>query len=93
MIVTWPATSNTREWYNRFSTKGDIPGQNPVWQPVTIIDGDDWNQNVIHDASARGESKRSYVVTYNGQRWINQWYSQGDQPGVSSVWQLLDKKP
>lgn len=93
MIVTWPATGSTREWYNRFSTKGDTPGQNPVWQPVTILDGEAWNTNVIYDASARGESKRNYVVTYNGQRWTNQWYSQGDQPGVSSVWQSLDKKP
>jgi hypothetical protein len=83
-IVEYP--SGGAQWYNTGYTLGDIPDQTVEWQPVTITDGDPWDPLVIYDASARNEGTRKYIVTYNGKRWVNQYYSLGDVPGQSSVW-------
>jgi hypothetical protein len=83
-IVVYPSGGSS--WYNSGYSLGDQPDQTVVWQPVTITDGDPWDPLVIYDASTRNEGNRQYVVTHSGERWVNQYYSLGDQPGTSTAW-------
>jgi len=73
--------------YNITPNQGVTPGTTTDWQPITITDGDPWDTLVIYDGPSRGEGTRKYVVTHNGDRWINQYYTQGIAPGSAPDWQ------
>ena len=54
------------------------PYESALWQPNTIVNGEDWNQYFLYASET--------IVFYDGGYWQSNGASQGDVPGTSSVW-------
>ncbi len=86
--VTYNGKTYRAQWW----TQGDVPGESSVWLLVNGEDngGDDgngenpkapeWNANTVY---LNGD-----VVSYGGKVYKALWWTQGETPGESSVWQL-----
>ncbi len=63
------------------TTTGLAPGATADWQPLSIGEGDPWNQHFIY-------SEPGTVVSHNGRTWTNSAYlNPGVEPGQSEDWQ------
>ena len=82
-IVRYPA--NGALWYNLYYSANEQPGTTQTWQPVSIVDEDPWQANVIYDATTQGEGSRFYIVSHNGSLWQNTTYSVGETPSATAV--------
>lgn len=85
---------NGQEWKNKWWTQGDQPGASAVWVSATAdsepsADAESgepqvraWNALTIY-------SEAGNVVLHDGQEWKNKWWTQGDKPGASDVWERI----
>lgn len=93
---------NNGVWRNKWWTQGDVPGASDVWEFVRGEnnggdgnggDGNGGNTDVQTWSAATTYDKAGTLVEYNGMIWRNKWWTQGDQPGSSDVWEYVSGDP
>ncbi|WP_425501859.1 lytic polysaccharide monooxygenase [Paraliobacillus salinarum] len=80
--VTYNGNTYRAKWW----TQGEVPGESNVWALVSS-GGDVTNPEVL-EWSADSTYTNGDLVLYDGQTYRAQWWTQGETPGVSNVWQL-----
>lgn len=74
---------------NQWYSQGEIPGTGQVWVILDFCDAapldcstiPDWNASQVY-------SSPGSLVKYNGFQYSNQWWTSGDVPDNSQVWEL-----
>ncbi|WP_188006740.1 Chitin-binding protein [Sporosarcina sp. ANT_H38] len=82
--VTYNGSVYKAKWW----TQGEKPGDSAVWELVTD------NGNVTPEPSANEwNTSKVYLgghkVEYNGNHYQAKWWTQGEKPGSSAVWELV----
>ncbi|MDM5206093.1 lytic polysaccharide monooxygenase [Cytobacillus kochii] len=100
ILAVWDVANTSNAFYHvidaEFSGENNIPTPEPDPEPTpepeepstdpepeTPIEGDTWQTDTIYVEGDR--------VIYNGLTYEAQWWTKGDQPGISSVWQLISE--
>ncbi len=87
-IVSYNGNDYKAKWW----TQGDTPGSSDVWQLMGSDTTTPTNPTnpITYPA---WDSSKAYVggdvVSYNGNDYKAKWWTQGDTPGSSDVWQLI----
>ncbi|PJE79408.1 Chitinase A [invertebrate metagenome] len=55
----------------------------PVQGSTATSSGNQWSRNTVYNTGGS-------IVTHNGKQYKNKWWTQGEEPGQSNVWELIE---
>lgn len=75
-----------KQYKARWWTRGENPATSSVWQEVAVpndgrLDSNDWTASKAYTGGS--------TVTFNGEQFQAQWWTQGEEPLQNSVWRKL----
>lgn len=80
--VTYNGKTYRAQWW----TQGETPGESNVW--VLVTEGENGDDPEVLEWNANTAYTNGDIVLYDGKIYKALWWTQGDIPGDSSVWQL-----
>ncbi|MER7007392.1 chitinase [Dactylosporangium sp. NPDC000555] len=78
---------NGHTWRAQWWTQGETPGTASVWVDQGTCGGGTTQPPACPSAWASSTAYNGgATVSYNGHKWTAKWWTQGETPGIASVW-------